>query len=940
MESTEARRPQAVENIATWLRLLLPEDPSAVFEIRALGCSTADYRRPHNRGGYFSVASIDAAADAAAALTRTASARGVYFTLNPLSPALLARRANRVDVLSRDDSTACDADILSRRWMLIDCDPTRPSGVSSSSAEHDAAKQTALQIRNHLHSLKWPDPILCDSGNGWHLLYRVDLPAADNGIIQRCLHALSDRFSSSAVGVDKSVFNPARICKLYGTFSRKGDHTEDRPHRLSRVVRLPSGGVQIVPANFLESLAAEAPDKFTRRNDVKPPPANSIIERARRYAAAADASVSGQHGHDVAYKLACALVVGFALPHEDALGVMAEWNERCSPPWSDVELVRKLEEAERSADDERGWLLRGDSANSAPRRLNVEAVTFEPFGQGESSIAFPATSPAASTIITTRETSTREIQKSDLQPIPVYLPSHPAPQWQRPLIAKPLQTEAIIVDDDPHRLAEVFLRQHTAADGSYTLRAWKECWWASDGSRYVQISPANLKAAINIAIKREFNRIAEERLRHANPEKAPPTSKPVTAQTVANAMHAVHALTSLPDNLDQPTWLGGKFSGRHPRDFVSLTNGILDVSAAITAIEADPLDEFPGVLAAALAPHSSLWFAQTAMPYHFDPTADCPRWRAFLETNLEGDEESIAMLQEWFGYCLTPDLSYQKFLMMEGEGRNGKSVICCVLRAILGGDNVSHVPLELFGERFALTQTLGKLANIASEVGEIDRAAEGILKAFVAGDRMTFDRKGINAIEAVPTARLVFATNNRPRFSDRSTGLWRRMLLLSLTYQVPDGQQVYGMDSPEYWRDELPGIFNWALRGLVAIRRQRGFTQSSKSREGVAEYQRETNPARQFLQEQYEVSEGGIVECNTLYQHYTAWCKSSGFSPLNSSHFGREVLRVFKSAEKKRVGDRSGRAYCYVGISKSVDELTKPEDQEAAADSAFPEWST
>ena len=93
-----------------------------------------------------------------------------------------------------------------------------------------------------------------------------------------------------------------------------------------------------------------------------------------------------------------------------------------------------------------------------------------------------------------------------------------------------------------------------------------------------------------------------------------------------------------------------------------------------------------------------------------------------------------------------------------------------MLTALLGEHNVAHVPLELFGQRFQLTMTLGKLANIAAEVGDLDKAAEGVLKAFTAGDRMDFDRKGIPGIEAYPTARLVLATNNRPRFSDRSSG--------------------------------------------------------------------------------------------------------------------------------------------------------------------------
>ena len=122
---------------------------------------------------------------------------------------------------------------------------------------------------------------------------------------------------------------------------------------------------------------------------------------------------------------------------------------------------------------------------------------------------------------------------------------------------------------------------------------------------------------------------------------------------------------------------------------------------------------------------------------------------------------------------------------MEGEGANGKSVVCEILTAMLGEENVSNVPLEIFGERFQLAASLGKLANIASEVGELKSVAEGFLKQFTGGDRMLFDRKGLLPIHARPTARLVLATNNRPRFSDRSAGLWRRMILLPFNVTIP-----------------------------------------------------------------------------------------------------------------------------------------------------------
>src|SRR5262245_17618758 len=156
----------------------------------------------------------------------------------------------------------------------------------------------------------------------------------------------------------------------------------------------------------------------------------------------------------------------------------------------------------------------------------------------------------------------------------------------------------------------------------------------------------------------------------------------------------------------------------------------------------------------------------------------------------------------------------QRFLFLVGEGCNGKSVVLAGLHAMLGEDNVSTVPLEDFGRRFAMAQTLGKLANITPEVGELDRTAEGTLKAFVSGDTMTFERMGKDSFSARPTARLVLLTNNLPRFSDRSDGVWRRLCLLPFNRRVPDGERVYGMDKSGWWlqaQGEVPGILNWAL---------------------------------------------------------------------------------------------------------------------------------
>ncbi len=67
----------------------------------------------------------------------------VYITLNPVAPALLARAANRIKQGSR--STTSDRDVVARRWLPIDIDPRRPSDISASEAEREAALERHAQ---------------------------------------------------------------------------------------------------------------------------------------------------------------------------------------------------------------------------------------------------------------------------------------------------------------------------------------------------------------------------------------------------------------------------------------------------------------------------------------------------------------------------------------------------------------------------------------------------------------------------------------------------------------------------------------------------------------------------------------------------------------------------------------------------------------------------
>lgn len=234
------------------LRLLAA--PGQVVEMRVVGVDGNDRRID---SGYFG----DMKKLAQAAARYDGKAEAVYITLNPVNPNLLARASNRMKEWAKHATS--DREITGRRWLLIDCDPVRPSGISSTQDEYDAAKQRAQQIHRTLQADGWPIPVAATSGNGFHLLYRIDLPCDDDRLVERVLKALAFRFDDDTVKVDTSVYNPARLCKLYGTMACKGDDTPERPHCRAELVYVPSN-MGVVTPDLLEAVASTLPDKATK----------------------------------------------------------------------------------------------------------------------------------------------------------------------------------------------------------------------------------------------------------------------------------------------------------------------------------------------------------------------------------------------------------------------------------------------------------------------------------------------------------------------------------------------------------------------------------------------------------------------------------------------------------------------------------------------------
>jgi P4 family phage/plasmid primase-like protien len=208
--------------ILSAIATIAPNDQ--IIELRALQVPGSDGFRK-NYTGFFT--DLPKFAEEAAKLS-DAGAKGVYFTPNPVKETPKVAPLNQVRVAARGSSST-DDDIDNVNWLLVDIDPCRASGTSATDAEKAAARRVCGHVSKYLQGLGWPNPLIGDSGNGYHLMYRLDGGTAElNRVI---LDSLSFLFSTDEAKVDQLVFNPSRIWKVYGTWPRKGDNSAQRPYR-------------------------------------------------------------------------------------------------------------------------------------------------------------------------------------------------------------------------------------------------------------------------------------------------------------------------------------------------------------------------------------------------------------------------------------------------------------------------------------------------------------------------------------------------------------------------------------------------------------------------------------------------------------------------------------------------------------------------------------
>lgn len=448
---------------------------------------------------------------------------------------------------------------------------------------------------------------------------------------------------------------------------------------------------------------------------------------------------------------------------------------------------------------------------------------------------------------------------------------------------------------DPATVAADFLKR-AEKDGQPRLRWWRGTPWYWQAGAYREKAVAEMRAAL---------------IRHVNT-----FACKVTSSVINNFMDQLKAQAILDGHNEPPTWLTepppdawtgeGPDAKPWPPDEILVTKSGLIHLPSLAAGKPHTV------------PATPRFFSTSALDFDFS-FSDAPspeRWYQFLGQLWPDDAQSVATLQEFFGYCLTPDTRQQKIMMMVGPKRSGKGTIARVLRGLVGVENVCGPTLASLSTQFGLWPLLGKSLAIISDArlgGRADQAAIVERLLSISGeDALTIDRKNLEPVTCKLKSRIMLLTNELPRLTDASGAFASRLVVLQLR------ESFYGREDHELTGRllaELPGILGWAIEGWDRLRRRRHFSQPDSALELLGQLADLTSPVAAFIRDRCKVGPEYRARVDDLFAEWRSWCGVNGRKePGTAQSFGRDLLAAVPTLRACRPQEDGERHRAYDGI--------------------------
>jgi putative DNA primase/helicase len=449
---------------------------------------------------------------------------------------------------------------------------------------------------------------------------------------------------------------------------------------------------------------------------------------------------------------------------------------------------------------------------------------------------------------------------------------------------------------DPMRSARELVAKKFVTDGRRILHRHRAAFWSWTKSHYMLADDEVIESIIW-----EFLEGANQQVK-VNKEWQTVPFKPNRAR-VGDVLAALGAVCQLDTAIEPPSWLSP--STLPANEFLACGNGLLHLPTGI------------------LHPPSSSYFNLSASEVIFDLMAPEPtQWLAFLKQLFDDDQEQIDLLQDEFGYWISPDTSQQKISLVIGPKRSGKGTIGRILSRLVG--SVAGPTMSSLAETFGLEPLITKSLAIVSDArigARTDKSAITERLLSISGeDTMTVHRKFKSAWHGRMTTRFMILTNELPSLTDGSGALAGRFVVSILT------KSFFGKEDPALTNKlatELSGILNWSIEGYRRLRDRGYFVQPKSSVNALDEIETLAAPVKAFIRDLCETGPGLSVEVDILWGAYKDWCDWEGRRDAGTkTWFGRNLRTALPGLTVIYPGERGHQLPTYVGI-----KLKEPADK-------------
>lgn len=800
---------------------------------------------------------------------------GVYVTLNEPAPVLLLRRRNRLEPYVHDTCTK-DEEIVRRRWLLVDCDPVRPTGISSSREEIEMSVLRARDIREFLRGHQFPEPVLASSGNGVHLLYPFAVPNSEAVLRanEDLLRYLEARFGDEQVSIDRSTFNAGRLVRLYGTLVKKGDDSPERPHRIAAFLEeLPASVDAYLQAEREARLAAadvgkqdfQVPEFFgEHRISLTLENLNLFLRWAKQHDAAHAVGVSDRTVHPAApaarqavdpkppvrrYSFATLDVVAWFKAHRlYGREGQAPGQHLVGCPW-------------------------GDGHSTPDQTDDSDTVVWVPTEDRPAAFKCFHDSCTGRTL-------------HDL-----------AAHWEdAELYGARLRDGAYPLTDtgNAERLVDTYGQHVRHSNETRQWYHYKDGRWCSQ-----DLGSDKHVRQLAVLVARQVQEEGRNLLEKAEGD---------DAATKRARLVAAWGKSS-------ESWQGINNTVRVAADVQEL--GIqmhqFDASPYLLNCANGTVDLRTGKLLA----HRAADYCTLQVPHAYDEEATCPLFEQFLREVFAQDEAVIAYVLRILGYAVLGTCDEQALYICVGDGANGKTTLFETVRRVLGtyaDVGAPNLLVETKSERHPteVADLRGKRLVICSESDSGAHLAEGLVKRLTGKEQLRARPMRGNFFAFNPTHTLFYCVNHLPRIRGIDEAIWRRIPVIRFGVTFRDrtdpkwkeGDPVKDPQMQEHLIAEAPGILRLLVKEAGAWLAEPKIEMPVPIQKEMMVYREDQDLVGAFIAQQCAADPGASCSSSELLQCYLAWALEEGHPSLGQRTFTDLVAKHGYTRQRQSSGVR------------------------------------